>query len=342
MTQSSPSRQHWLPAVHLAHFSTDTERQKPRERRLHVRERGQPTSHTRAARALGWEFDLYDMSTEVGFEVPADSLDQTFNAYERRLSAAYKQVAESTGSVSFELWMKVLIPFVAGITVRHPTYLGYLPDSMNVAIQLSRMTEMTRVLAPLMAADWSLLTAPSDSAFIVSDLGYVPVFDAKVNRWGLLVPITATAALLISASPERYIAMEGDSGWVTPLPRREMSTAEVDSTNKDMARLAQRWVAGGSSTQIDAIDLSPTAPPAGPAFIGWPDIGPLFTHDDAYMVALRMADLSITGEDWVPPMCMISSEVPGVRRGVFEGRGVIAVSLVLPPDRPLWSAEQTP
>ncbi|WP_428339051.1 hypothetical protein [Mycobacterium sp.] len=130
--------------------------------------------------------------------------------------------------------MKVLIPSIAGISVRHPTYLANAPEP--VSIQMSRLYDMTRVLAPLMAAGWYLIDAPDDANFLVSDLGYMPTFDPVTKRPGLFVPVGLKAALQIWSNPTRGIARKTDKGWITPLPRRVLTSEEITRINEEMAR----------------------------------------------------------------------------------------------------------
>jgi hypothetical protein len=206
-------RQHWLPAVHLAKFSADVDPRKPRDRRLYVRKRNVSALQFSAARTLAYSRGLYDMKHELEQAFPNgsfedDFLDHTFNAYERRLSVAYEEVSQSEGHISFEVWMKVLVPFIAGITVRHPNFLGNPPNS--VLIQMSRLFEMTRLLAPLMVAGWHFVTPPTGRAFIVSDSGFITTLDTGTNRPGLFVPLGCGAGLEFTLIRPLQITLDDD------------------------------------------------------------------------------------------------------------------------------------
>jgi len=220
--------------------------------------------------------------------------------------------------------MKVLVPFVAGITVRHPTFLADMPKS--TLIQMSRLHEMTRLLAPLMAAGWYLIDAPGDADFLVSDLGYMPTLDPATKRPGLFVPIGLKTALQIWAIPTRGIARKTEP-WTTPLPRRQLTSHQVTLLNSGMARLTPSWIAGATPSHVEAFPLAAAPPPHCPAFPqGCPPIGPLGTHDQAWDVALSMLGLRRTADDWTP-MGILSSMVPGVRLIDNDGVDVIAISL---------------
>jgi hypothetical protein len=308
------------------------ERPRPRDRRLAVRERGRSGLYVSAARALAYRIDLYDMKDELAGGLPPNALDRTFNAYERRLSAAYEALAQSSGTLDFEIWMEVLIPFIAGITVRHPTYLANAPEP--VLIQMSRLHDMTRVLAPLMAAGWYLIDAPDDANFLISDLGYMPTLDPATKQPGLFIPVGLRTALQIWSNPTRGIARKTNKGWITPLPRRMLTSEEVTRINDGMARFTPSWIAGPTPDHLEGVPLEATTPPSYPAFPpGWPPIGPLGSHDRAWDVTLNMAGLQRTADDWTP-VGILSSMVPGVRLIDDAGVEVIAISLELPTDPP--------
>jgi hypothetical protein len=99
-------------------------------------------------------------------------LDDTFNPYERKLPDAFREAAASTstGSIRFEPWIRALAPYVAGLTVRAPEFTDRISDgTSNILLQLSRGIEMSRAIAPIMAADWILLSASQGARFIIND-----------------------------------------------------------------------------------------------------------------------------------------------------------------------------
>jgi hypothetical protein len=131
----------------------------------------------------------------------------------------------------------------------------------------------------------------------------------------------------------RGIAREIEDSWLTPLPHKELTVAEVDMLNASMARSAPQWIAGSEAGHIEDLDFEPTAPPYVSPFAGWPDRGSLGTHDQAYDVALRLAGLPRTVEDWTP-MGIMSSAVPNVRLVQNAGNNVIVAALEIPSDSP--------
>ncbi len=91
---------------------------------------------------------------------------------------------------------------------------------------------------------------------------------------------------------------------------------------------------GAYAGHLEGVPFEATTPPSYPAFVpGWPPIGPLGSHDRAWDVALTMAGLQRTADDWTP-VGILSSMVPGVRLIDDAGVDVIAVSLELPINPP--------
>jgi hypothetical protein len=60
MTTPKRPKQHWIPAVLLAGFSRDLERDWTRDKRLYVLQRGLKKARITAARSLAYERGLYD------------------------------------------------------------------------------------------------------------------------------------------------------------------------------------------------------------------------------------------------------------------------------------------
>ena len=212
MPERERPKQHWIPAVVLGGFSSDLDRARLRDRRLYVRHRHETEPRVTSAKNLAYVRGLYDWDAEVPFAgVDIDMFDDTFNPYERKLPDAFREVAASIrtspGLLRFEPWMRALVPYVAGLTVRAPEFTDRISDGISHAlVQLSRFTEMTRSVAPVMAADWVLLSASGGERFIINDRGFAWAEDRENGRLGLLIPLTATYALVIQPNDERLIA----------------------------------------------------------------------------------------------------------------------------------------
>lgn len=313
MTEPARPKQHWIPAVVLGGFSADVDRPKPRDRRLHVQYRSQGAPRITGAKNLAYVRGLYDWDGESP-PLNIDALDDTFNPYERRLPEAFRQVAASSGLMLFEPWIRTLVPYVAGLTVRAPHFLaGHRDDYPLLQLQMSRWIEMTRAVAPLMAADWYLLEALADCRFVINDRGFAWASDQPNSRVGLLVPITARYALVVFPCAERLIARLNPAGvWLTALPQMAMTAEGVAGANAAIARDAVSWYAGAEPEDI--ADLTFGEPDLDCSAIGytWPDRGRLGTHDQDWSAAMRYAGFSLGEGDW-QPFGILSSIEPGVR-----------------------------
>jgi hypothetical protein len=307
-SQGDQRKQHWLPAGYLGGFSSDTDRPRLRDRRLWVLETGCDTPAVRVAKNLGYRVGLYDLEEEAPWTLSRDALDNTFAAYERRLPRTISELAASAGSIPFDVWMKVLVPFVAGLSVRAPEFAERVAGAM---LQMSRWFEMSRVLAPLMAAEWYLLRTPPGSQLITNDRGFT--WTKVGSRTGLIVPTNSNSALQIVPRNNRLIAGRATDGWRAPLLRMDLSSSDVDALNADISTAALYWIAAADKAdvvgrQVDGITRN------WPVFDGtWPPLGPLGTHDRDWMVALELAEVSFRPKDWHPGIAILASIEPGVR-----------------------------
>jgi hypothetical protein len=111
---------HYLPAAFLARFSY--EKSMPmRNRRVWVLRAGQTRAHPQRAEKVGFVNNLYYLRSP-GFSSP-DIVDETWQGYEQRLGDALDILLDrSVPSIDAETWLRVLVPFVAGLFVRGPEF----------------------------------------------------------------------------------------------------------------------------------------------------------------------------------------------------------------------------
>lgn len=334
VTEQERPKQHWIPAVVLGGFSSDLDRPKPRDRRLYVRHRHEKEPRVTSAKNLAYVRGLYDWDADGPFvDIDIDMLDDTFNPYERKLSDAFREVAASTstGLIRFEPWIRALVPYVAGLTVRAPEFTDRISDgTSNALVQLSRFGEMTRSVASIMAADWVLLSTSGGERFIINDRGFAWAEDRENGRLGLLIPLMATHALVVQPNDERLIAgLNGAGCWMTELPSREMSADDVADANLTIARDALSWFAGAAASDVDSLEFGEPVVDRTPLGYSWPDRGPLGSHDQDWSAAMHCAGLAIGEEDW-QPFGIFSSIGPGVRLGATPQGPVIQISFHRP------------
>jgi hypothetical protein len=331
MTEARRPKHHYIPAVVLGGFSADIDRERRRDRRLNVVTRTKPTPHLVTARSLGHVRGLYDFRGNGPLTgLPIDTLENTFQAYERHLSSAFQAAGASLGSLPFEPWMRTLLPYVAGISVRSPHFLGATADDPNVMIQESRWMEMSRRIAPLMAADWYLDEAPPGSRFIINDRGYTWLRLLPGDRLGILVPVTPRHALAIMPNAERVIARRPTGGtWYTPLPRLPLTAADVARLNGNLAHAAVEWFAGVDEADVADLQFGETDVEASAMGSWWVDRGRLGQHDQDWLAAMDYAGFTINASDW-QPISIMSSIEPGVRLMQTPSGDALEVSFLKP------------
>jgi len=331
---SEPQRpkEHWIPALVLGGFSSDVDRAKPRDRRLCFRHRHETAPRVTGAKNLAYSRGLYDWDTAEPFAgVDIDMLDDTFNPYERKLPAAFREVQASRNFIHFEPWMRALVPYVAGLTVRAPEYEKRITEgTVGVLVQHSRWMEMSRSVAPLMAADWCLLAAPENARFIINDRGFAWTEDRDNDRVGLLIPIMATHALVVLPRSERLIAGLNSNGcWMTAVPRIQETADGVARANAAIAHDAVSWFAGAEANDVATQNFGQPDLGLAPLGYSWPALGALGSHDRDWAAAAAYAGLTTDKDDW-QPSGIFSSIEPGVRREVTPNGLAIQISFLRP------------
>lgn len=326
MAGMAGTKQHWLPAAVLGGFSVETQRPSLRNRRLHVLRRGHAEPFVAAPTKLAYRVGLYDMSGEhFASGLPGGSLDATWAAYERRLPNAFHEVHRSERYLSFEVWMKALVPYIAGLTVRAPSYGEAIQGAM---IQFSRWVEQTRMLALLMCCDWVHLVAPPDTPFIINDRGFSWAVVSE-QRVGIVVPVLPTSALLIlpRGGKRKVIGAQEGGQWVTHLPRWEWDAWRVEATNDDLARDALYWVAGGRAEDVASRIFGEPYPTrfalGGP---GWPSIRGMGAHTMDWANALHAAGIPWSKGDW-HPFWIVGGGPSGISINEEGGRTFIEVQI---------------
>ena len=240
-------------------------------------------------------------------------------------------MSTSSNLIHFEPWLRALVPYAAGLTVRAPEYTNRITEGMNgVLVQHSRWMEMSRSLSPIMAADWYLLAAPEGTHFIINDRGFTWTEDRKNDRLGLLIPIMATHALVLLPRPERLIARRNANGrWMTPLPLIQQSTEQVSAVNAAIARNAVSWFAGVQANDVASLNFGEPQLSRTPLGYSWPELGPLGSHDQDWHAAMHYAGLTPDKGDWQPFM-ILSSIPPGVRLETTPEGPAMRISFLAP------------
>lgn len=190
--------------------------------------------------------------------------------------------------------------------------------------------EMSRRIAPLMAADWYLDEAPPGSRFIINDRGYTWLRLLPDDRLGILVPVTPRHALEIIPNAERVIARRPTGGpWYTPLLRLPLTAADVARLNGNLAHAAVEWFAGVDEADVADLQFGETDVEASAMGSWWVDRGRLGQHDQDWLAAMDYAGFTINASDW-QPISIISSIEPGVRLMQTPSGDALEVSFLKP------------
>src|SRR6266545_5467384 len=156
------ARDHYLPATLIGRFSCDWTLVM-RQRRVWVTGRKRSAARQENAENVGYINNYYKLSEIEPSELVAKAWDE----YERRLTLALDELVDPTvGSVDAHFWLRVLVPFIAGVFTRTPDFVrkyegeGEEPLAERLGFNqadntnLSRIVAMQRSFASIMAAQW--------------------------------------------------------------------------------------------------------------------------------------------------------------------------------------------
>ena len=119
-TSSQSAKQHYLPASFIGRFSNE-KKGSLRERTVWVLEKGTSRSVERKAEDIGYLFNFYLLNGTQA--IPDSSIDDIWGAYEKKLNSALTALSDfRQKSIDANTWLRVLVPFVAGLFVRGPEF----------------------------------------------------------------------------------------------------------------------------------------------------------------------------------------------------------------------------
>ncbi len=267
------ARDHLIPAVLIGQFAIPEDfTKKARDRGIYASTKNKRITERRRVEKIGFATNFYDHPP-----LPSGiAAGETWNAYEDQIPAATIEVTKAGPFPLIDswIWLKVLVPLVAGLYVRgvdftpakrvgHFDVNGVLmpisPNNENAA----RMPEHIRLMAPLMGAQWTIIRRAANSKpFLISDLGYGLVAhglrkDGSPRINGIMVPLTPDVAVQVERRHPgpRAIAVGVGGNWKTPMRAQTMTASEVDAFNRGVCRNASDFVAGPTS-DLSGIDVA--------------------------------------------------------------------------------------
>jgi hypothetical protein len=267
------ARDHLIPAVLLGQFAiSDDFAKKPRDRGIYASTKNNRTIKRRRVDNVGYARNFYD-HTPLPEGIAAG---QTWNAYEDQIPAAAAEVTNAgpLSLINSWIWLKALVPLVAGLYVRGVDFIpakrvghfdnkGKLSPTLTYNQNAARLPEHIRLMAPLIGAQWTIVRRAADSKpFLISDLGYGLVAhgrrkDGSPRVNGIMVPLTPDVAVQVERRHPgpQAIAIGVGGNWKTPMRTQTMTAAEVDWFNRSICRNASDFVAG-PTPDMSGIDVT--------------------------------------------------------------------------------------
>ncbi len=261
-------KHHFLPAALIGGFSSDTT-DPLRNRTIWFRRRGMDRSIPVRAEAKGWILDLYTLRGGDGRS--AGSIDHMWDLYEPQLPQAIAAlVASDTGSLSADLWVRTLLPFVAGLFVRGPEYVRRFAVTMDKQvpgwrallsqaqagdnINYARLIEMQRLIHPFACLEWTVVHCVDSAIAITSDTGYtLMALEADPSRQvGYAIPLRSDTILTLRPGHRHCIVGWHQGQWIVQGIMHAQGTADdVAKCNDAIASAAISEIYGAAEQLID-------------------------------------------------------------------------------------------
>jgi hypothetical protein len=264
------SKQHYLPATYLACFSTDAGLPR-RKRRLAQGDRATGACITTAASNLGMITDIYTLDQH---SANPNVIDDIWLKYEARLAECIDSLI--AGTLSALDWASVLVPFVTCLLVRGPDFderlnarltsfgfeADFLASSTDNAKQ-ARIMEIQRLLAPVLVAEWKVITLSDGEPLMTNDWSFLPVGPGA----GISIPLGRDHVLQVVPQKSRTIATLKGDHWLPVISWVTSKSSDRLAFNKALAENARRFLFGSDCTLVKKYlpsgtsQLTPLEPP---------------------------------------------------------------------------------
>lgn len=263
------AKQHFLPAAFLGQFSSETT-SPARERRVWVVRENMPTAHRTRAKNVGSINDFYRLRAVGG--APTDIVDEIWSGYEHRLTSLLGQLVRRGASVDANLWLRVLVPFVAGLFVRGPDFnrrflsriapFGDLTgEAMDTEehVNQCRLMEFQRLLAPVLGARWVIMHTDGAPCVTTNEKGFAACMlpDSGGPAWS--IPIGNNAILAIEPAPAgaaREVVRYVGGNWIAPMMHVDLDPGDQRNFNESVAETATQFVVGANRTDVQEVQAS--------------------------------------------------------------------------------------
>ncbi len=351
---SDPKRHHYIPACYIARFSSGSETSR-RLRRVAILRRTASKVVLQTAEQVGAINHFY--RNQVGSSSDPLSLERTWSAYEDELTYALDSLQEwGSPTVTGRIWLRILVPFVAGLLVRGPDFNvrhAQRLESQGISLadlgidearnsNTARLVELQRLLAGVMAAKWRILHFNSAS-LISNDLGYgIRRHGNNVQLFGYVIPLNSRMALeIIPARHREVLQPRGIGGW-SPIIEHSMG-GDVDGLNRAIASIARDFVIGASDQEVIGYkeQLQQETGVPDPGLLGFPQGRLALAHENEWHRLVSMLrycpgdmrvgrfeiDWDEVLSDWSPGIIYVVDLKRLPPTGLHESNGGISLTL---------------
>jgi len=304
--------------------------------------------YRRAAEKLAAQVGLYDVGdSSLG---PGGTADIAWG-YERYLQAALDTLADRDARLDGQLWARGAVLFLAGLFVRGPEFQDEFArriaaisrdlrmDGASNAVA-GRLIDFQLLLAPVLAARWTVLHFGPTVELITSDRGYALTSTPDGSEHAYVVPIDRHTALVVAPRSAGVPLFWREGSWSAQVEHRDAPDAEAPALNRAIAAFAIEAVFGSRRETVEAVAGQVGAAPRLSAglFAGLDPVSHLYDYfrvlaalkvdPGEAAAAARGLDWShISDADWTAPIIVELLFPERAKGGVSVGEGRIVVDL---------------
>jgi hypothetical protein len=223
-----------------------------------------------------FEHDVY-VTTPGGFSFPADTseaaqrnvVDSIWSGYESQLPRAIARLISRETPLSGDLWLRTLVPFVAGLFARTVDYFEDVDEFMEALgderrpsgepfdhANISRVMMLQRLLAPICAARWMVLHAPPGKRMITNDRGLSRAVDRNSELpMGWAIPLDPTATLaLVPRVRGPVLGASAKGEFVAAIEHYDQRETDASACNYGVAEAARELIVGASVEDVSGFE----------------------------------------------------------------------------------------
>jgi len=241
--------EHYIPATYLAQFSAEINMLDRRKSYIWVGDKKTKEIFRSKVENIGGEKNFYSADDEPGF-----SIDSIWN-YESRLYSSLEDLIHCR--VDAITWCKVLIPFVTCMFVRGNDFkyrftnriTSLLGFQERIPINAARCIEIQRLLTPVLASNWIVLTIQGDTNLLTNDTGFFPFQNRIIGQLGYAIPIDKRHVLVLTPRKKGVVLHQRDDKWYPIISYYELPNNNLQ-LNKIISNYANRNIFSDSEDLI--------------------------------------------------------------------------------------------